>query len=150
MEPVRFERKGGAKPPKGCIVYLVMIPALTLFLWIVAVALLIPVFNLFQAPEPVRNGINVYFFFMILITVIKGSLADFRRRGAAVTVWPDRIQIEGRRDLGPSPSRRSAPSGWRRTSRIPQWFCTSSRGGPAGCPRRWRPSARSARPSRRP
>lgn len=109
MEPVRFERKGGTTKPKGCIVYLVLIPALTFFLWFVAVAILIPIFDLFHAPEPVRNGINVYFFFMILITVIKVSLADFRRRGAAVTVWPDRIQIEGRRDHGtfPFPSIRS-------------------------------------------
>jgi hypothetical protein len=94
MNPVRFERRGAGQP-KGCIVYIVAVPALTFMIWIVVAGSLNWLFtHVLHTTQQTASGISFAFLPIILLAVLKGNWQDFRGGKVSVTVSSDRIEVE--------------------------------------------------------
>src|SRR5260370_906626 len=70
MDPVRFERRTKKEAPKGCIVYLVAVPAVAFFLWVVLIMVVQTALHAFGVPDPTINGINACLLPLVLAATI--------------------------------------------------------------------------------
>ncbi|MBI3856985.1 MAG: hypothetical protein HY293_14960 [Planctomycetes bacterium] len=94
MNPVRFERRGGGQA-KGCIVYIVAVPALTFMIWIVVGGSLNWLFtHVLRTTQQTASAIMFAFLPIIFLAVLRGTWQDFRGGKAAVSVSADRIDVE--------------------------------------------------------
>jgi hypothetical protein len=98
MNPVRFERPKAGQA-KGCIVYIIAVPAITFMLWIVVAASLNWLLTeVLRATHHIATWISVAFLPIIFLAVLKGTWRDFRGGKAAMIVSSDRIDLETARD----------------------------------------------------
>jgi hypothetical protein len=101
MDPVRFERLTKTEAPKGCIVYLVAVPAVAFFLWVVLILVVHTALHAFGVPDPTINGINAGLLPLVLAAMIRWAWRDSRRGGRAdVTISEDRVDVHSPRHKG--------------------------------------------------
>lgn len=101
MDPVRFERQTKKEAPKGCVVYAVAVPAVTLFLWIVLIMIVHETLTRLGVSEQTTGGINACLLPVVLAFMIRWAWRDYHGGGrATVTVSEDRVEVSTHRHKG--------------------------------------------------
>jgi hypothetical protein len=96
MKPVRFERTGAGKA-RGCIVYVLAVPALTLMFWILASGVThYLVRSVLKGSQSLATGIVLALFPIILLAVIRIMWKEYRGGPASVVVSDDRMEVNVR------------------------------------------------------
>ncbi|HZE96580.1 MAG TPA: hypothetical protein VE981_06120 [Planctomycetota bacterium] len=96
---MRFERKG-ERSRKGCIVYVIAVPVLTLLFWIPLSAAITWLLPRAGVDPDIASNISVLYLLIIFASVCRWVWKDTQTAGrsASVTISPDRVDIDaGRR-----------------------------------------------------
>jgi hypothetical protein len=101
MEPVRFERVTKKEAPKACLVYLVGVPALAFFVWIVVMTTVHATLTGFGVSDQTAGGVNACLLPLVFAAMLRWGIRDYRRGGRAVlVVSDDRIDLDSPRQKG--------------------------------------------------